>query len=1042
MTARPTGNAVLSSAQIPQLDVVDQIIDLVVTLVRGGKSSAKVRQIGYCRKAARLLGFIDEAKQPTAAGRALGHLSAQGRLARFTVAFELSACGSEWVRFCNGRSLLDVKPETAEQFLRACAPALPNSMVRRRKSSLRGWLAIAHRHHPLRREVLDESPVSGQSGLVSIPVLGSAESGRVIQRLCEGTRHLRVATAYLTIQGYDAVSRRLHESNLRLLVGSEDAVRSIPDVLEYLRASINQGAPSDEKQAGIRALREELLAGTARVRLFDARYHRRLHAKVYIFDRRAAYVTSANLTGGGLRANIECGHVVVEPVHIEFYRTNFDELFAEAIDLLPPLLKTLEETWAFQPPVSPYLFYLRVLLELFGEVPDVTDVNIKLADYQRMVVGSVLQVLRDEGRGLLISPTGTGKTIMATYTAAALFPRAVRRIFVLCPNESLAHKWEAEFRRFGVPCKVITHGLLQGKGRAADPSGRSQYLEELFGSTRATDFFIVDECHAFRNPKSNGARKLRELLAGSSENGRPRCLFLTATPMSAGLHDLNNLLSLLGPEVLSSLADIARSRRTVNVTRPFIEDYFGIATDTNRPPLLTFGSERRSFPKIRSRKTVYPFRIAKLIEAIGAVPYVVVREARSTLAENQMALPGVQVPERNALEFRDLGPLLRLRLMLAAESSPAALARMLDRLVASAKTSNLQEHAAFNLAVAGVRALIPKPTKDAKLAFIEKQLRSRPQGSKTLVFTNFLASVEYLRDHLRIALPGLRIETVTGQARGKEKKALLERFAPRAQGRKGRARKTDIDVLIATDAIAEGENLQDAATLINYDLHWTPLRLIQRVGRLDRPTTDHREVEVLNFLPKGNLFEDLLNLWGRLRDRSALYDQLARTQVLEEAELAPDEVTANERDHGLVRGIYDEDNYEQLLRDYLPTSSHLVHFAKARPEAMAAARSLPVGFRATKAARTDGTFALVRHQGQLHCLTDRAHGSAPYEASPEHASHEALLPLVAADANDPAPVEPTDAVVRVGNLVHAWTRASSLDVEDVEVVCAETFVLT
>ncbi|MBL8918117.1 MAG: DEAD/DEAH box helicase family protein [Myxococcaceae bacterium] len=1028
----------LDSDQVPQADVPQRVLDLVLGLARGERPQWDPRDVAYYRQAARILALLDAENSPTAAGRALATLSPNAQLARFAVAFELSPCGKEWIEFSKARTLLEVQAATAGEFLRARARTLPETMVRRRQSSLRKWLAAAQQHHPLRRAALDETEKPEPLDLESVPVLANSESGAVIQRLCTGTRHLRVATAYLTIQGYDAVSRRLSESELRLLIGSEDAVRSIPDVLEYLLGSINRGAPTDEKQRGIRGLREELLAGTARVRLFDVRYHKRLHAKVYIFDRRAAYVTSANLTGGGLRGNIEGGYLVVVPAHIEHYRTEFDALFADGIDLLAPLLSTLESTWAFHPPVEPYLFYLRVLIELFGEVPELPDVNIKLADYQRMVVGSVLQVLRDEGSGLLISPTGTGKTIMATYTAAALFPGTVRRIFVLCPNESLAARWESEFRNFGVSCKAITHGLLQGKGKLTGSGGRAEFLRELAGSTRATDLFIVDECHAFRNPKSKGAQKLRELLAGSPERGKPKCLFLTATPMSAGLHDLNNLLSLLGPEVLGSLADIARSRRTVNVTRPFIEDYFGVQREKSRPPMLAFGSEERSFPRIRSRKAVYPFRISALVEAINRVPYVVERSAPPPAASNQILLPGVPAAPERGKETADLGPLIRLLLLRAAESSPDALSRMVDRLTETAKNAGLLSHDDFARAIAAVRALVPAPTRDAKLGFLERQLRDRAPGTKVLVFTNFIATVEYLRKHLGERLPGERIDVVTGQARGKEKKVILERFAPKAQGRKGRPRKTDIDVLIATDAIAEGENLQDAAVLINYDLHWTPLRLIQRVGRLDRPTKEYREVSVQNFLPEGTFFEDLLNLWGRLKDRSALYDQLAKTQVLEESEAAP--VDVNERDHGLVRGIYEEEDYEKLLRDYLPTSSHLVHFAKARPEEMSAARNLPTGFRSAKAAAQRNTFVLLRHEGQFHCVTEKNGGTPAFESSPEHASHEALLPMIAAENGEAAPPEPLEAVTCLGALVRAWAHEKKVDAEDVEVVCSEALV--
>ena len=209
---------------------------------------------------------------------------------------------------------------------------------------------------------------------------------------------------------------------------------------------------------------------------------------------------------------------------------------------------------------SPYLLYLRVILELYDRVPDLPDSPIQLADYQRMVVGSVLQVLRDHGRGLLIAPTGTGKTIMAAYAAAALFPGTVRRVFVLCPNDSLARRWESDFHAFAIPCTTLTHGTVQGKGNSDGESTKAQRFADLLESARATDLIIVDECHAFKNPKTLGFESLNRLLTGISERGKPKCLLLSATPMSTGLANLNGLLALVGTEQLRSIGDIAQAR--------------------------------------------------------------------------------------------------------------------------------------------------------------------------------------------------------------------------------------------------------------------------------------------------------------------------------------------------------------------------------------------------------------------------------------------------------------------------------------------------
>jgi len=1020
---------------VPQADVPEKVIELVELATHGLEAQFDDRQVGYYRKAAWLLGFLDDAYRPTAAGHALTSLPAIARLARFALAFEWSACGKAWANFVGAQSLLAIDPLSAEEFLRTRTNCSASTSARR-KTTLRAWLHLARLHHPAVRtaEGLPDNARDPERPR-SVAVFSSKDSGRVVRELCEGTRHLRVATAYLTVQGYQAVAARLQGSILRLLVGSEDAVRRIPDVLEYLRRSIEVGSATDEKRDAIHRLRNELVAGTARVHLFDARYHERLHAKVYLFDRRAAYVTSANLTHGGLRANIEAGHVVVDRDQIEHYIARFEDLFASSMDLLPELLPEIEASWAFLPPVPPYLLYLRVLLELFGDVPDLPDVDLALADYQRMIVGSVLQVLRDERGGLLIAPTGTGKTVMAAYTAAALFVRSVRRVFVLCPNDSLAAQWEESFRQFAVPCETITHGILRQAEASPGTSPKARRLRSLLGTLQRTDLVIIDEAHAFRNPRTSGYRTVQALLAGSAEHGRPRTLLLTATPMSTGIDDLNALLAHVGHEQLRSVADVAQSRTVVNVTRPFIEEYFGEPSgDGADPPFLRFGSQRRCFARIRFRKATYPFGLQPVLEAIRRLPLVFIRDARVTGAI-QDALPGVD-PGPAPATTRDLGPLLRLLLMRRAESSPAALRDSLRKLSVSA--SDAAEPNRLRAAIEELVALTPDPSHDGKLAFLCGRLRDRPPEEKILIFTTYVSTAHYLRDTLAQSLEERRVELITGEMPEGTRQKILSSFAPSAQRRRGPRRKRgDVQVLIATDAIAEGENLQDATLMVNYDLHWTPLRLIQRVGRVDRPTAHVRHVEVDNFYPGSILFEEFVQLWTRLRERSEAYDTLARTRVLDEAE--PD-LVVDERDMGLVRGIYEEASWERLLTDFLPTSSHLAHFAKATEAERQAALRLPMNFRATKTGPRSGAFALIRHNSALHCVTDAATGDGAVLASTEDSSHEALIPVISCQRTEPSAPEPSDGRARIHRLLERWAERSGADADELEVLCAEVVV--
>ena len=103
--------------------------------------------------------------------------------------------------------------------------------------------------------------------------------------------------------------------------------------------------------------------------------------------------------------------------------------------------------------------------------------------------------------------------------------------------------------------------------------------------------------------------------------------------------------------------------------------------------------------------------------------------------------------------------------------------------------------------------------------------------------------------------------------------AILTNFAPRARGRADNG-DDEIDLLIATDCISEGQNLQDCDTVLNYDIHWNPVRIIQRFGRIDRIGSRNRSVRMINYWPTEDM-EVYLRLQSRVEARMALADAAA-----------------------------------------------------------------------------------------------------------------------------------------------------------------------
>ena len=159
------------------------------------------------------------------------------------------------------------------------------------------------------------------------------------------------------------------------------------------------------------------------------------------------------------------------------------------------------------------------------------------------------------------------------------------------------------------------------------------------------------------------------------------------------------------------------------------------------------------------------------------------------------------------------------------------------------------------------------PERDAKLqrlrAFIAEKAREpyNPGNRKVLVFSAFADTTEYLFDELTPALKdelGLECAEVNGgrnrtyslRLRRTSFEDILARFSPASKGLPEAERaKGEIDAVFDIDCISEGQNLQDCGCLVNYDIHWNPVRIIQRFGRIDRLGSSNKEIQLVDFLP-------------------------------------------------------------------------------------------------------------------------------------------------------------------------------------------------
>ena len=183
------------------------------------------------------------------------------------------------------------------------------------------------------------------------------------------------------------------------------------------------------------------------------------------------------------------------------------------------------------------------------------------------------------------------------------------------------------------------------------------------------------------------------------------------------------------------------------------------------------------------------------------------------------------------------------------------------------------------------RLNVIKPEYDGKLQSLLKVISDKIENpinsnnKKVLIFSAFSDTAEYLYEHVGTYIKdkyGLNTAVITGSIDGKTTiknfKATLNNvltcFSPISKDKAVLLPDSndEIDILIATDCISEGQNLQDCDCVINYDIHWNPVRIIQRFGRVDRIGSKNESIQLINFWPDMDL-DEYINLKGRVETR-------------------------------------------------------------------------------------------------------------------------------------------------------------------------------
>ncbi len=825
----------------------------------------------------------------------------------------------------------------------------------------------------------------------------------------EGLVHppaMAIASAYINVGGFSLIADALTKVRcVRLLVGAEpkagtdtresnDYVRDhdwLTGVLteheQWLKAERDLTAftAADDAQSKrlVAWLESHDDAGTPRVqvRRYTSGF---LHGKAFIIEHpthSAVLAGSSNFTYAGLATNRELNLGYPSTGETELVQRWFDDLWEESEPY--DLAALYRERWE---PHSPWIIYLRMLYELYGdqELNTKSDAGLSLTEFQRDGVARMMRLLDEHGGVLVADEVGLGKTFLAGEVIRRAVNEERQRALVICPAAIKESIWDPFLVKYDISRRAVVYSYDQL---------RLRYEEDTTGEFRREldDYalVVIDEAHNLRNPSTLRAEAVNVLLGGKFPK---KVVLLTATPVNNSLFDLYTLVSYfikndgyfakfgipslrayikeaqaldpesLSPQHLFDLMDHVAVRRT----RRFVKkNYQG-----DRVTLDSGREETIKFPTPRVQRIDYDITglagelLDQVLAAISIDPHqdLVVPYSQRHSHVGRLLLarytPSAYLRTGNleTYQIRNSG-LLRSALLKRLESSPQALMNTLATMIGSHQQflsalrgglvlagdalsewtasdaedldgflSDLDEKAQSQVQrTSEFHAQELTDDVEADLALLQElrdlaeavavssdhkadrllgELRTIAQASgkidtsglsetarrKTVIFSSFADTIIDLRSRVARAVDDADATDALAHFQGRIAPAIygakggtdqskrsddIAHFAPETAGTlnaNGDPTKEDrYDLLFTTDVLSEGVNLQQAGRMINYDLPWNPMRLVQRSGRIDRIGSKHAYITIGCFFPAERL-DDLLHLEEILMRKLAYAD--------------------------------------------------------------------------------------------------------------------------------------------------------------------------
>ncbi len=482
-----------------------------------------------------------------------------------------------------------------------------------------------------------------------------------------------------------------------------------------------------------------------------------------------------------------------------------------------------------------------IIIESHSDLVSAANWRDKIEPYQHQI-SNLISFCRRLPVALLADDVGLGKTISAGLISSELMSRGrVSKILIVCPK-LIMPQWEEELKvKFNIPSVIasgnkITKAMLpNGRGALITTYNSARlYLDDIV--KMGFEFLILDEAHKLRNLHGSGkapvvGKMFQKALANRDFK---YVLMLTATPIQNRLWDMYSLVDLL-----------ASARGHQN---PFgTKDKF----------ITKFVADKRQHARKLKPQKQEEFR------SIVYSHMSRIRRADAKLAfpERIVQLNGVK-PTKPELDLIDviakpiqkLNRLSQISIAQALISSPHAL---LTQLQSMAKKNTIPKSL-----VAQVRTIVESISITAKQkgleTLVDKLRREKPKDWRVVIFTTRRETQSTIEAFLKNK--GIESGIINGDS-GSKNVGTIAKF---------KSDPPQLHVIISTEAGSEGVNLQAANVLVNYDLPWNPMVVEQRIGRVQRLASAHKNVCVFNLILKGTFEEYIV---GRLMEKLQMASQ-------------------------------------------------------------------------------------------------------------------------------------------------------------------------